>query len=310
MITLRSIDPSEAAWFGSLAGDDITQQLTDAWTEGASRPGWALVALADGEPVARGALFAEPVGGGVETLEGVAAFLWANFDHPDHIDATRLLLDELAERLAPFGPTTLNRRLNSERHAAVEAWCSLLEGAGFELLQEKEGFAWHETASRPQPSDRLTFRSLREVGRSAYRDAVASTATGTLDRNDQYYISLCGPGPWAEELIGFLSPEDEASAFVGYTRDGRVAGFVMVASFDAETWTIVHIGVVPEQRGHGYVDDLLARADAAARERGFRSGLSDVDVRNAPMIAAMERAGHRRGERPWHVWHYRRVATR
>ena len=66
-----------------------------------------------------------------------------------------------------------------------------------------------------------------------------------------------------------------------------------------------HIGVVPEQRGRGYVNDLLAEATADAADRGFTSIISDTDVLNAPMIAAFERAGHREGVRPWHVWHYR-----
>lgn len=306
MLSVRSIDRSEAAWFGSLAGDDVAGQLTDAWAEGTSRPDWALVALADSVPVARGALIAEPVGGGVDTLEGVAAFLWADLDHPGHAEATQALLGQLGERLRRFGPTTLNRRLNPERQADVPAWRELLETAGFHLFQEKEGLTWDVSARAETTPGRLIFRSLAEVGRDAYLDVVAATATGTLDRNDQYYIELCGPRPWAGEMLGFLEPSDESSALLGYLPDGRAAGFVMVAGFDTETWTIVHIGVVPELRGHGYVDDLLAKADVAARDRGFRYGLSDVDVGNGPMIAALERAGHRRGERPWHVWHYRR----
>jgi ribosomal protein S18 acetylase RimI-like enzyme len=72
------------------------------------------------------------------------------------------------------------------------------------------------------------------------------------------------------------------------------------------TWTIAHIGVVPTHRGHGHVSELLAAADRAARESGFSTGLSDVDVDNAPMVSAMERAGHRSDLRPWHIWHYRR----
>jgi hypothetical protein len=80
----------------------------------------------------------------------------------------------------------------------------------------------------------------------------------TLDRNDRYYISLCRPRPWATELVGFLGPEDESSALIGYTPEGRVAGFVMVGTFEPGSWTIVHIGVVPKLRGRGYVDDLLA----------------------------------------------------
>ena len=33
--------------------------------------------------------------------------------------------------------------------------------------------------------------------------------------------------------------------------------------------------------------------------------VSDVDVLNRLMAAAMERARHSPGARPWHVWHYR-----
>jgi RimJ/RimL family protein N-acetyltransferase len=94
-------------------------------------------------------------------------------------------------------------------------------------------------------------------------------------------------------------------AFIGFHGD-EPAGFVGVSAFDETTWTIVHIGVVPEHRGHGHVHELLAAADRAARARGFSAGLSDVDVDNAPMVAAMLRAGHRTDLLPWHVWHYRR----
>ena len=83
-----------------------------------------------------------------------------------------------------------------------------------------------------------------------------------------------------------------------------------VGPFDDEgTGTIVHVGVLPEARGHGYITDLLAAANRAARERGYARMLSDVDTENAPMLAAMERAGHRRDRRDWHVWHDRLTAV-
>jgi ribosomal protein S18 acetylase RimI-like enzyme len=71
------------------------------------------------------------------------------------------------------------------------------------------------------------------------------------------------------------------------------------------TGTIVHIGVLPAHRGRGCVNDLLAGAASAARRRGFRHILSDIDTLNEPMAAALVRAGHDPAARPWHVWHYR-----
>jgi len=308
MIALRPIRPEEAAWFASLGGGDVSEALTEAWEAGSSSPQWTLVAEIDGEPLARGALYAEPVGGGVDTLEGTAAFLWADYEDPRHPEAMTLLLDGLADRLRPSGPTTLDRRLNSEVHTDIDRLRPLLESAGFDLLQEKLGFTWVPSNPAPSTPARLRFRSLAEVGHTPYRDIMAATASGTLDRNDRYYQELCGPRPWADEMLTLLQPGDERSWLIGYGPDDTPVGFVAVGAFDdAGTWTIVHIGVVPAARGHGHVDDLLAVADRVARERGFTSGLSDLDTENAPMIAAMERAGHRTGQRPWHVWHYRRA---
>ncbi|MEM9491708.1 MAG: hypothetical protein AAGC55_21355, partial [Myxococcota bacterium] len=61
----------------------------------------------------------------------------------------------------------------------------------------------------------------------------------------------------------------------------------------------------PEQRGNGYIDELLRAGTRAAIAAGFDSMLSDADVDNTPMTAAFERNGHRGDGRPWHKWHYR-----
>jgi ribosomal protein S18 acetylase RimI-like enzyme len=85
-----------------------------------------------------------------------------------------------------------------------------------------------------------------------------------------------------------------------------VAGYVALGTFDDPArGTIIHIGVVPEQRGRGYVDELLRACNDAALRRNFDLVLSDVDVENRPMQAAMERAAHHAAATPWHVHHYR-----
>jgi ribosomal protein S18 acetylase RimI-like enzyme len=307
--TVRAIGVGELARFDELdPGARIGEDLAAAWADGSSRPEWTLVAEVDGRPMARGALVVEPTGGGVEALEGTAAFLWADVAHPDHPDALKAVLDGLADRLRPLGPTTLNRRLNRERHADIDRMRILLERAGFTLLQEKEGFGWSHDLPAPPASGRLAFRSLGEIGLDAYRDVMAAATAGTLDGNDRYYVELCGPTPWATEMLGYREPEDDDSWLIGCLPDGAPVGYVAVGALgETETWTIVHIGVVPEHRGHGYVRDLLAAADVVARRRSFTAGLSDVDVENAPMMAAMAWAGHRPDLRRWHIWHYRRV---
>ena len=59
--------------------------------------------------------------------------------------------------------------------------------------------------------------------------------------------------------------------------------------------TIGYIGVVPEQRGHRYVDDLLARGTAVLRrDMPERPIKADTDLANDAMAAAFERAGYTR----------------
>ena len=50
------------------------------------------------------------------------------------------------------------------------------------------------------------------------------------------------------------------------------------------------------------VAELLAAGTSAAQRSGNTAMLSDVDVRNRPMLDAMRRAGHQPDRRPWHVW--------
>ena len=103
----------------------------------------------------------------------------------------------------------------------------------------------------------------------------------------------------------YLDEEYAPMWLLGELPTGEPVGFVAVSDFgEPDTVTIAYIGVLPAHRGNGYIDDLLLAGTAAAQGRGFTSMLSDVDTLNTPTIAAMERAGHHAGVRPWHVWHH------
>jgi RimJ/RimL family protein N-acetyltransferase len=55
-----------------------------------------------------------------------------------------------------------------------------------------------------------------------------------------------------------------------------------------------YLGVVPEHRGHGYADDILAEITRIlADEAGAEVIRADTDLANAPMAASFERAGYR-----------------
>ena len=145
-----------------------------------------------------------------------------------------------------------------------------------------------------------------EIGSEPFVDVMARATRGTLDRQDRYYADLTGEEGWGREMLGYLTDADADSWLLGVQPHGAAAGYVLLGAFDEpDRGTINHIGVVPEARGRGYVDELLAELEVHALRRGFARVLSDVDVLNTPMRAAMERAGHRAAATAWHVWHYR-----
>lgn len=55
---------------------------------------------------------------------------------------------------------------------------------------------------------------------------------------------------------------------------------------------IDYIGVVPEHRGEGYVDDLLARGAETLLSAGAERIRADTDTANTPMADAFRRAGY------------------
>jgi ribosomal protein S18 acetylase RimI-like enzyme len=132
---------------------------------------------------------------------------------------------------------------------------------------------------------------------------MARCGEGTLDRNDHYYWTGCGPDNWAAQMMVYLQPSD-ARMWLMASHLGEPVGFVAVGSDDDWGSTIVHIGVDPRHRGHGYVNDLVLAGTAAAQSGGIHTMLSDVDVVNGPMMEAMRRNGHD-DDPGWHGWHLR-----
>jgi RimJ/RimL family protein N-acetyltransferase len=294
--------------------EDFPSTVAELWESGRSGPDLCFVAERGGQRVGRIGFFSEP------TLpQGVAAELgdlpareaWAfGLSLPwqrDWRDTGVGLLAGALEGVCALLPDEPQLRINADVHSHPELRREVVEAAGFDLLQEKEGVLWTGDAPRIQVPDRLRFRTMPDVGSEFLAELVSRVGDGTLDRNDRYYFTRMAPRDWGRVYVSFF--ESSELTLVGF-RDEEAVGFAAVSSFDgADTATIVFIGIVPEHRGNGYVDDLLLAATDAATRAGYRRILSDVDVENRPMLAAMERCGHPAAATPWHIWHYRADRT-
>jgi RimJ/RimL family protein N-acetyltransferase len=133
---------------------------------------------------------------------------------------------------------------------------------------------------------------------------------GTLDREIREERERLGPREAAREFFEDARRVKHEPSWwrLAYNRPrGELVGLVMPAQ-PPTFLTIFYVGVVPEMRGRGYVDDLLATGtatllEARAGDVEARPLRADTDVANTPMAAAFERSGWRRfaGRREYSV---------
>jgi RimJ/RimL family protein N-acetyltransferase/GNAT superfamily N-acetyltransferase len=278
---------------------EVRRYLHSMFAADSMRPEWCFVAQEEEED--------RPLGGvAFWTLPGMDAPLaLVLLDLPWNGDymgvGTRLLGDVLNEA----------RRLGAEEIEHVldvpamrpqfqyhpQKRIELLESFGFAFKRETSRFEWREGEPNSEP-ERLSFRTLEEVGDEAFIDAMRRVSEGTLDREIREARARLGPQEAARAFFEDAKRVEHESSWwrLAYSRpEGELVGLVMPAKPPAFL-TIFYVGVVPGMRGHGYVDDLLSAGTAtllAARTKGGDEMplRADTDVANVPMAAAFERAG-------------------
>jgi RimJ/RimL family protein N-acetyltransferase len=117
---------------------------------------------------------------------------------------------------------------------------------------------------------------------------------GTLDAHSLDDLSRMSARQAAEEqyrdeLEGYASPHEWWR--VATLPDGEPVGFVIPAH-NGYNPIIAYIGVVPEHRGHGYIDEVLAAGTRLLVEEGVPRIRASTDVGNQPMARAFARAGY------------------
>lgn len=192
--------------------------------------------------------------------------------------------------------------------AAQAARCGIAGACGFTLFQEKEGFWWADSGQQlPEPAG-LAFHPMSQTGRERFIPVIGRCLSATLDRADKLNVARYrSPEDWAAAFLDrHAKPAGQDSWFCACTEDGEPIGFFGLEGREGEPGasTLSLIGVLPEQRGRRFADQLAYAAYRAARAKGFTGVLSLVDVENHPMTAAMRRTGSDPQAHPWHKWLY------
>ncbi|MEU6788372.1 GNAT family N-acetyltransferase [Nonomuraea angiospora] len=264
--------------------------------EGMYRPEWTWI-VEDGDRLLGRALW-----WGQTTSEHPLALdcLHVDASVPDRVTvATRLLragLDAFAGQGSPKPPlynlTLPNGWRDQPGVAAALAWRrAAAQAAGLSHEVERLRLEWTPALGVPGGSGRLTFAEATDA---EFLEVFRRVAAGSLDAETRKNLATSGPEATARQEFAFYldSPGKRAWWRLAQTADGQVAGLV-IPSATPYNANVGYLGVVPELRGHGHVDDLLAEITRFHAANGAELITATTDTTNTPMAAAFARASYR-----------------
>jgi RimJ/RimL family protein N-acetyltransferase len=169
---------------------------------------------------------------------------------------------------------------------------ALIAGLSDEL--ERLRFEWTPAAGVPRDSGRLTFRA--EPDDEVFAGLFRRVLEGSLDATTRKLARSVGTRAQARLDVAFYRDRmlgDRAWWRIAETAGGEAVGFG-VPSRNSDFPVVGYLGVLPEHRGHGYADDIVAEITRIlVAEAGADTIHADTDLANRPMAATFERAGYR-----------------
>lgn len=175
--------------------------------------------------------------------------------------------------------------------AAAVAWrAAAATAAGLTDVVERLRYEWTPAAGTPGPSDRLVFRAGTD---EEFLAVFRRVAVGSLDVATQRDLAVMDADRQASgDLEFYLSCPGERSWWrLAETIRGELAG-LFIPSATPYHRNVGYLGVVPELRGRGYVDDLLGEITRIHAADGADRITATTDIGNTPMAAAFDRANY------------------
>ena len=294
MLVIRQATPAELEAPGGFTVDDPigsvdAARLAREAAAGHLRPEWTWFAVDRSRVVAR-------------------ALWWGRADSPRMLTLDCLhVLPEVPDRAALAAD--LLTRGHAEFDAQPEYHLVLPPGWRDEGSGVEDAVAWRSQAARaagltdvverlrfdrtpaagiPAASQRLVFRPAADEDLLA---AFRRVAVDSLDVATQRDLLATGVVAQARGDLEFYRscPGERSWWRLAETTDGQLVG-VDVPSATPFQRDVGYLGVVPELRGRGYVDDLLGEITRDHAADGTDRITATTDVPNTPMAVAFERA--------------------
>ncbi|MFJ9679245.1 GNAT family N-acetyltransferase [Streptomyces sp. NPDC101194] len=309
-LTVRPLHgPQELGLFSRLSYV-LDDELAEDLESGRRRPEWMWVALRGERVVARIAWWSR---------DGSVPLLLDFFDlddtlpEPERGEAGLRLLEEATAAVVPVGAprpeygrfVPPDWREDPVARDVVEARIRVMERSGARMLVERLRLEWRAGTPVPADSGRLRFRPVD--GRDDLLALMTPVMEGTLDAHGRADLASglsareAAEKHYDEELAGYSTPREWWR--VAELPGGEPVGFVIPAR-NSYNPIIAYIGVLPDRRGRGYIDDLLAEGTRVlAAQDGVERIRAATDLGNVPMAKSFERLGYVNFERAFDmVW--------
>jgi len=297
-LTMRPIAGREELGLFNRLPYVLNDELADDLAQGRRRPEWMWAALRGDRLLARAAWWSRP---GDDT-----PFLLDVLDIDDDLAdpgrvsvGVRLLHAAMAAALPAGAPRPLYSRFippgwreNGPARQAVQDRMTILERTGARLFVERLRLEWRPGTPVPPPDGRLVFRPVQDDGELL--NLMTRALHGTLDAHSRDELTRMSAGEAAVrhfegELARYTSPKDWWQ--IATLPAGAPVGFVIPARNDYNP-IIAYVAVLPEHRGHGYIDDILAEGTRILARHDVPRIRASTDLGNTPMANAFQRAGY------------------
>ena len=163
---------------------------------------------------------------------------------------------------------------------------------GARLLVERLRLEWLPGTSIPERTGRLRFRPALDRGELI--GLMTLVLDGTLDAHSRRDLQTMTPmeaatAQYEDEFLAYQTPREWWT--IADDPSGDAVGFVIPARNSYHP-IIAYIGVVPAQRGQGYVDEILAEGTRILAANDVPRIRASTDVGNVPMAKAFARLGY------------------
>jgi RimJ/RimL family protein N-acetyltransferase len=301
-VLVRSITAAEsdrvAGFLAEPPLDWISEDRFRADWEGRQyRPDWTWTAEdSHGELMARALWW----GRGDDDLPVALDCLHVRADVPDRAGVALALLEaghrafrERGAQRDPLYNLALPRhwREDTGTASAVDWRREAARRAGLTEEVERLRYEWTPEAGLPATGTRLTFEPGDDA---AFLDAFRRIAQGSLDVRTGRELAAKDAEVQAREDMQFYLDAPGAREWwrLAYTAEGALAGLAIPSSTGGDNRNVGYLGVVPELRGHGLIDEILAHITHFQAASGADRITATTDTVNLPMAAAFDRAGY------------------